>query len=179
MTYGPAHNNLGSVYLRQGKLYLAAWEFEYAAKLMPERPEPNYNLGMVYEQAEQLDQAIDYYSKACQMAPRNPQFIGNLARALLKKSDIAPEAPALLSDLILYDTRPEWVCWAKERLALGKFPKPESAPSVSPPATPPVSPPAPPPAATGGMEVLPPGAIIITDPADQQKPDTPKTISPP
>ena len=178
VTYGPAHNNLGSVYLRQGKLYLAAWEFEYAAKLMPELPEPNYNLGMVYEQAEQLDQAIDYYSKACKMAPHNPQFIGNLARALLKRSDVAPEAPALLSDLILYDTRPEWVCWARERLALGKSPKPEltlsastpdtspAPPSVSTPITLPAPPLVPSPIATGGttIEILPPGEIIVTAP---------------
>src|SRR5688572_25552238 len=26
--FGPAHNNLGKVYFKQGKLYLAAWEFE-------------------------------------------------------------------------------------------------------------------------------------------------------
>ena len=36
--YGPAHNNLGKVYFHQGKLYLAAWEFQYAAKLMPNPP---------------------------------------------------------------------------------------------------------------------------------------------
>jgi Tfp pilus assembly protein PilF len=182
VAYGPAHNNLGNVYLRQGKLYLAAWEFEYAAKLMPERPEPNYNLGMVYEQAEQLDQAIDYYSKACQMAPRNPQFIGNLARALLKRSDVAPEAPPLLSDLILYDTRPEWVCWARQRLALGKFPQPGSATPgtspVTPPTVPPFSPSVPTPGATGGVEILPPGEIITTDSPDQQNPGTRINIAP-
>ena len=32
--YGPAHNNLGSVYLKQKRYYLAAWEFQYAAKLI-------------------------------------------------------------------------------------------------------------------------------------------------
>src|SRR5262245_32785979 len=35
VTFGPAHNNLGKVYFDQNKLYLAAWEFQYAAKLMP------------------------------------------------------------------------------------------------------------------------------------------------
>src|ERR1700677_458037 len=38
--YGPAHNNLGTVYLHQDNLYLAAWEFQYAAKLMPYQPQP-------------------------------------------------------------------------------------------------------------------------------------------
>jgi hypothetical protein len=31
---GPAHNNLGIVYYRRKKYYLAAWEFQYAARLM-------------------------------------------------------------------------------------------------------------------------------------------------
>ena len=48
---GPAHNNLGKVYYRQGKLYLAAWEFQYAMKLMPNQSEPPNNLGLVFEAA--------------------------------------------------------------------------------------------------------------------------------
>jgi hypothetical protein len=32
---GPAHNNLGIVYYRQKKYYLAAWEFQHAARLYP------------------------------------------------------------------------------------------------------------------------------------------------
>src|ERR1700722_3903999 len=40
VTFGPAHNNLGTVYMYQNNLYLAAWEFQYAAKLMPYQPEP-------------------------------------------------------------------------------------------------------------------------------------------
>src|SRR5580658_3916147 len=34
VTFGQAHNNLGTVYLHEGNLYQAAWEFQYAAKLM-------------------------------------------------------------------------------------------------------------------------------------------------
>jgi len=45
--HGPAHNNLGTLYYEQQKYYQAAWEFQYAAKLMPDRPEPKNNLGMV------------------------------------------------------------------------------------------------------------------------------------
>lgn len=36
--YGPAHNNLGVVYLGQEKLFEAANEFEWARKLPPTRP---------------------------------------------------------------------------------------------------------------------------------------------
>jgi Tfp pilus assembly protein PilF len=44
VTFAPAHNNLGHLYFLQRKYYLAAWEFEYAAKLMPTSGEPLNNL---------------------------------------------------------------------------------------------------------------------------------------
>ena len=36
IAYAPAHNNLGALYLMTDRYYLAAWEFEYAAKLRDE-----------------------------------------------------------------------------------------------------------------------------------------------
>ncbi|HKX46132.1 MAG TPA: tetratricopeptide repeat protein, partial [Planctomycetota bacterium] len=56
--YGPAHNNLGVLYLGQGKLYEAAGEFEWARKLMPEHPDPRVNLALVLQRAGRLDDAI-------------------------------------------------------------------------------------------------------------------------
>src|SRR5436309_6318887 len=41
--FGPAHNNRGLVYYHTGRLYLAAWEFENAIKLMPYQSEPRNN----------------------------------------------------------------------------------------------------------------------------------------
>jgi Flp pilus assembly protein TadD len=128
--YGPAHNNLGRLYYEQRKYYLAAWEFEYAAKTMSDRPEPYNNLGMVYEAVDRIDQAIAQYSKAHGMAPQNPEYLGNLARALLKKDEHSPEARPLLSDLLLYDTRPTWVRWARETLAVGKLPPTSKGPET-------------------------------------------------
>jgi len=124
VTYGPAHNDLGILYYEQGKLYLAAWEFEYASKLMPHHPEPYNNLGMVYEAVDRLDQAIEYYSMAHRMAGQNAEYIGNLARAHLKRDEHAPEVSGLLSELVFYDTRPDWVAWAREQLAVAKLPVP-------------------------------------------------------
>jgi Tfp pilus assembly protein PilF len=128
VTYGPAHNNLGKLYYNQGKFYLAAWEFEYTSKLMPDRPEPHNNLGMVYEAVDRLDQAITSYSMAHSMACQNPIFIGNLARVRLKQDEHDPQAQALLSDLLLYDTRPDWVAWAREQFAVAKLPTKPSKP---------------------------------------------------
>lgn len=113
---GPAHNNLGKAYFHQGKHYLAAWEFQYAAKLLPNHPEPRNNLGLVFETVGKLDNAVEEYGKALTLEPDDPDFLGNLARARIRRGDRAPEVRQLLEDLILKDGRPEWVEWARRTL---------------------------------------------------------------
>jgi len=116
--FGPAHNTLGTVYFMQRKLYLAAWEYQYALKLMPERAEPLSNLGLVYENASNLQQAIMYYELSYEIDPQNPHIIGNLARALIRSGESSDRINALLQDLLMYDLRSEWVAWAKEILVM-------------------------------------------------------------
>jgi Flp pilus assembly protein TadD len=118
VTFGPAHNNLGKVYFHQKKLYLAAWEFQYAAKLMPHHPEPKNNLGLVLEASGQLDAAVENLQEALKLAPDHPELIGNLARIRLRRGDEGPEIRDLLQQVVVKDTRPEWVDWAKHKLAL-------------------------------------------------------------
>lgn len=120
VTYGPAHNNLGQLYYRQGKHYLAAWEFEYAIKLMPDRAEPYNNLGLVYEAVGKFDESIEWYSQALSRHPSNAEFLGNLARVRFRRDDKDPQIDYLLRELVAYDSRNEWVCWAREQLALSK-----------------------------------------------------------
>jgi Tfp pilus assembly protein PilF len=114
--YGPAHNNRGLVYFYTDRLYLAAWEFENAIKLMPYQSEPRNNLGLVFERAGKLSDATDSYAKARQMEPDNPQYIGNLARARIRRGDRDQETRDLLEELTLKDDRPEWVEWARLKL---------------------------------------------------------------
>jgi hypothetical protein len=118
VTYGPAHNTLGMLYLRQRRLYLAAWEFEYAQRLMSDRFEPLYNLGLVYEAADKLDRAIEFYSMAFSISPRTPDVLESLVRARLRNGETVANVRPLLKEIIFYETRPVWVCWAKERLGL-------------------------------------------------------------
>lgn len=117
VTFGPAHNNLGTVYFRQGKLYLAAWEFEYAAKLMPYVAEPRYNLGMVYENVGKLGDAIDAYKQAADVEPDNPVLLGNYARAMVKNGDHSEQLHETLTKIVMTDSRPDWVEWARSELA--------------------------------------------------------------
>jgi tetratricopeptide (TPR) repeat protein len=121
VTYGPAHNSLGMVYYLQQKLYLAAWEFEYATKLMPDLAEPYNNLGLVYEQAGKYDEAISYYSMALSRDQNDPKVIGNLVRARLTTGDKNAELKSMMSDLALYHPDPAWQTWARDQVELEKF----------------------------------------------------------
>src|SRR5207302_136282 len=90
--YGPAHNNLGIVYMKQGKpLYDAAWEFEKAIKLMPHQPETRNNLGLVLEQAGKLSEATDAFMRAHEMEPDNPEYIANLANLRIERKMLDQE----------------------------------------------------------------------------------------
>jgi Flp pilus assembly protein TadD len=113
---GPAHNNLGKVYFRQSKFYLAAWEFQYAMKLMPNQPEPPNNLGLVFEAVGKLDDAADHYGKAVALEPENVQAMGNLARARVRRGDDDDDLRSLLGRLVLRETRPDWLAWEKHTL---------------------------------------------------------------
>ena len=113
--FGPAHCNLGRLYFSQGKYYLAAWEFDYAAKLMPHRPEPLNNLGLVHEQIGRVEESLAYYQQAMEIEPTNSEFIGNLARAKIKLNEHDEHLQSLLRDLLMYATRPIWRAWAEEQ----------------------------------------------------------------
>jgi Tfp pilus assembly protein PilF len=119
--FGPAHNNLGRLYFDQGKNYLAAWEFEYATKVMPQRGEPYNNLGMVMERVGKLEQAVDAYEMANILCPNHPEVVGNLARVHWSLDKSNRRTRDLLEQLVFIDTRPDWVSWAKEQIACGKI----------------------------------------------------------
>ncbi len=78
--YGPAHNNLGVLFLKEGKLYEAAGEFEWARKLMPGHPDPRMNLALTLEQAGQVDEAIKAYQTALEVYPGHIPTLQALAK---------------------------------------------------------------------------------------------------
>lgn len=116
--YGPAHSNLGWVYYQRGDYYQAAWEFQYAAKLMPYQPEPRNNLGLVMEETGKLNEAIDNYDRALALQPDNPELLANSARARLRRGDRDRRVVELLEQLVSVDHRPKWRDWANEQLVL-------------------------------------------------------------
>lgn len=115
-SHGAIHNTLGKVYFQQRRYYLAAWEFEFAQKAMPDRPEPLNNMGMVYEAVDNFDQAIQYYEMAWASDGNNPEFLGNLVRARIRSGDRSTEVYELLKRLIEIEHRTQWVDWARGQL---------------------------------------------------------------
>lgn len=114
--YGPAHNTLGKLYYDQQKFYWASWEFEHAAKAMPNRAEPHNNLGLVYESVEKQDRAIEAYEVAVSLDPQNSVYLGNLIRAKVRRGDRTRELASLLRQFIHHDDRYDWTEWARLEL---------------------------------------------------------------
>jgi len=127
--FGPAHNNLGIVYYRQKNYYLAAWEFQYAVKLMPGKAEPKNNLGMVYEAVGRRNDAAKYYQEALAIDDDCVETMTNLARVYVRDNRKDEKTRKLLEEIVLKDARPEWASWAREKLALlGGNPSPTGGP---------------------------------------------------
>ena len=117
--FGPAHNTLGRIYFDKGKLYLAAWEFETASQLLPNHGEPLNNLGLVYEQVNQPEKALEYFQQAMACEEDNAEYLGNYLRTRLRRGDKTPDLVPMLERLIVIENRPEWRDWAKEQLVIG------------------------------------------------------------
>lgn len=115
--HGPAHNNLGVVFLKRGMLYEAASEFEWARKLMPGHPDPRMNLALTLEQAGQVDLAIDTYLTALETYPGHMPTIQALTRLELYEQRATPQTTDRLRQIALRGEGVHWRSWARQQLA--------------------------------------------------------------
>jgi tetratricopeptide (TPR) repeat protein len=115
--FGPAHNNLGVVFLKQGKRYEAAAEFEWARKLMPGHPDPRVNLAMTLEEAGKLDDAIASYSAALEVYPGYLPAVQGAARVALRAGRSDERIPEWLQAIAEQSDDPMWRDWARQELA--------------------------------------------------------------
>jgi len=113
--FGPAHNNLGKVYYLKKEWYKAAWEFDHACRLLPKHAEPRNNMAMVFEEAGELERALDFYRQAVALDRDNYQYRANLVRALTRRGDRTTEVRNLLRQVVNDDPRPEWREWARRQ----------------------------------------------------------------
>lgn len=115
--FGPAHNNLGVVYLKQGKLYEAAGEFEWARKLMPGHPDPRMNLALTLEQAGQTDEAITTYKTALDVWPGHIATIQALAKLQVLGRRRSSELAGWLDEISLRGESATWKTWARASMS--------------------------------------------------------------
>lgn len=109
---GPAHNNLGVLYLKEGKLYEAASEFEWAKKLMPGHPDPRVNLALVLERAGRLDDARTNYESALKEYPEYLPAIQGLASLTLRSGRADERLATWLETVALNSHESGWREWA-------------------------------------------------------------------
>jgi tetratricopeptide (TPR) repeat protein len=118
--FGPAHNNLGVVFLHQQKLYEAAHEFEWARKLLPGNPDPRVNLALTLERAGRLEEAFKTYETALEVAPEDLSAIEGLASLALRTRRDESRLRGWLEQISLGATDPVWASWARGQIARGK-----------------------------------------------------------
>lgn len=113
--FGPAHNNLGVVFLDRGDLYSAAGEFEWARKLMPGSPDPRMNLALTLERAGRTDEALSTYASALEADPAHIQSIQALTRLQIRSGKKDDGTKAHLNEIKMRGTTEAWRVWAREQ----------------------------------------------------------------
>jgi Tfp pilus assembly protein PilF len=109
--HGPAHNNLGVIYLQRGELYEAATEFEWARKLMPGHPDPRLNLALTLERGGQIDEAIAAFGAALEVYPNHLPTVMGLARCQLRHDRPDERTDELLDEIAMRGDE-TWRAWA-------------------------------------------------------------------
>lgn len=115
--HGPAHNNLGVIYLKRGDLYSAASEFQWARQLLPGHPDPRLNLALTLETAGKTDDAIATYKTALEVFPNHLQSTQALARLQLRAGKGDAMTRQLLEEIAMRGETQQWKDWARMRLA--------------------------------------------------------------
>ncbi|MCH8342412.1 MAG: tetratricopeptide repeat protein [Planctomycetes bacterium] len=116
--YGPGHNNLGVMYLKQGQLYEAANEFEWARKLMPGHPDPRMNLALTLERAGRIEEALATYDTALEVYPNHLPTMQALCRCQLRHNRSDDRTGEMLKEIALRGETQQWRSWARQQLTL-------------------------------------------------------------
>lgn len=120
--FGPAHNNLGVIFLAKGNLYEASSEFEWARKLMPGHPDPRINLAIALERGGQIEDAIATYEAVLETRPELDAAMIGLASTQLRHRRANDRTALLLSKIASGGKDPavrQWALDQQERLASG------------------------------------------------------------
>ena len=84
-----AHNGLGNVFYREGRLAEAESQYREAIRFDPENPELSFNLGLALSQRGRLREAETCFRRALQQGPDRPMFHNSLGRVLQRLGNLA------------------------------------------------------------------------------------------
>jgi len=114
--FGPAHNNLGILFLEQGNLYEASSEFEWARKLMPGHPDPRLNLAITLERGGQIKEAIATYEAVLDLRPEMQTAMIGLVSTQLRHRKTDDRTHELLDRIAESSTDDSIRDWARAQL---------------------------------------------------------------
>ncbi len=80
-----AHNNLGNVLFRQGRITEAVYQFTQSIKINPDHAKAHYNLANALLKLDKKDKAITHYLQAISINPNYEKACNNLASLLLNQ----------------------------------------------------------------------------------------------
>jgi len=83
-----AHNNLGNVFLQQGRADDAIAQFQKAREIQPDQANAYYNLGNALLQKGRLDEAVVQFQTALKIEPGYAKAHNNLANTLLQQGRV-------------------------------------------------------------------------------------------
>ncbi len=86
--FAAAHNNLGLLHHRRGKLDQAVRAFSAALALDPDQPEARYNLGCIREELGAVDEARQQWTRAIVLAPALADAHFNLGASLIEAGQV-------------------------------------------------------------------------------------------
>jgi len=111
--HGRAHNNLGVLLFRSGKLYEAAGEFEWARRLMPGLPEPRVNLALVLDQGGRAHEALEAALTALEVQPNDLAALQAIVMIQLREGTADATTLERLQQIADRADDTTWVAWAK------------------------------------------------------------------
>lgn len=101
-------NNMGMLLMEEQNYIDAVEMFRIAADLAPFDPQPHYNIGLAYDEANYPARAMEFYERALE---RDPRYIDALRAYLLAAKRLDVAEPSMLQRVrtaLLIDRDPTW-----------------------------------------------------------------------
>ena len=105
---GAGWNNLGLVFMKQGKALEAAEAFKQAADRLPGDPRPYENLGLLYGERSHADDSLKYYLLSLE---RDPNWLPSLRGMSLQTRKLGRADHSILDALdraVMLENDPVW-----------------------------------------------------------------------